>query len=133
MKRYVLDASALLLLLEGRAGAETVRRLLERAKDLQWPIYVSAVNWGEVYFVLCRNRGRSTADELMTKLANLPLTIVAADSEAAKAAASLRVRCALPYADGFAAALAISKVAVLVASDRHFDRVKDQVKLLRLR
>jgi len=50
--------------------------------------------------------------------------------ELTKLAASLKAQYNLPYADTFAAALAHSRKAVLVTSDKDFERVGTVLKVL---
>ena len=130
MRRHVLDASALLAFLEERPGAARVGNLLTRAAELGQPTYISAVNWGEVYYVVWRGRGERAANEILAKIGALPIQIVDVDTPLAKQAATFKARFKLPYADCFAAALAQERKAVLVTSDRNFESVERNVKLL---
>lgn len=130
MRSHVLDASAVLAFLEERPGAARVRNLLTRAAELDQPAYMSAVNWGEVYYVIWRKRGERAAEDALAKIAALPIQIVGVDTPLAKQAATFKARFQLPYADCFAAALAHHRKAVLVTSDRDFEAVKRNVKLL---
>ena len=76
----VLDASALLALLQGEPGAEVIEALLDRSA-------ISAVNWSEVVQRLLR-RGLALAD-VAPDLGALDLAVVPFDAEQAETAADL--------------------------------------------
>ena len=128
MKTYVLDSSALMAFFEDRPGADKVEELLAKAADAKAPLLMSVVNWGEVYYSVWRARGEKVADAKLHEIAQLPIRIVDADVNLTKLAASLRAQHNLPYADCFAAALARSRKAALVTSDKDFERVRSLVK-----
>jgi len=124
VRRFVLDANALISLLENRAGAATrVRNLIEEASRNQLPILLSAVNWGEVFYIAWRLRGEAQAREAETKLRQLPIMVIAADLDRATRAAALKQKHNLGYADSFAAELAIDRGAWLVTADPEFEKV----------
>lgn len=124
LRRFVLDANALISLLENRAGAATrVRSLIEEASRNQLPVFLSAVNWGEVFYIAWRLRGEVLAREAETKLRQLPITVIAADLERATRAAALKQKHNLGYADAFAAELAIDRGAWLVTADPEFSKL----------
>ena len=130
MKTYVLDASALMTFFENRPGADQVEEILAGAADAQRPLAMLVVNWGEVYYSIWRAHGEKTAIAKLQEVAQLPIEILSADMDAAKLAASLKARYNLPYADCFAAALAVARKAVLVTSDKDFQRAATAVKIL---
>lgn len=130
LRRFVLDANALISLLENRAGAATrVRTLIEEASRNQLPVLLSAVNWGEVFYIAWRLRGEVLAREAETKLRQLPITVIAADLERATRAAALKQKHNLGYADAFAAELAIDRGAWLVTADQEFAKVGKALSL----
>jgi len=104
VKRYVLDASALLAFFQDEPGAEKVQELLTRAGQAERPLLMSVVNWGEVIYVVWQRRGEEAARERMRAMARYPLEIVGADAETTLLAATLKARHKLPYVDCFAAA-----------------------------
>jgi len=130
MKTYVLDASALMTFFENRAGAEQVEELLAKAADAKHPLLMSAVNWGEVYYSVWRARGEPAAAAKLQEIAQLPIEVIDVDMELARLAASLKAQHNLPYADCFAAALALARKATLVTSDKDFQRVRTALKIL---
>ena len=124
MRRYVLDANALIGFFEGRTGiAEKVRRLLAEALRHDVPLLMSAVNWGEVFYMEWRYRGEAKAHEAEVKLLQLPIAIVAVDRERATRAAAIKQKHGLGYADSFAAELAMERDAWLVTADPEFAKI----------
>jgi predicted nucleic acid-binding protein len=130
MKAYVLDASALMTFFEDRPGADKVEELLAKAAEAKRPLVMSVVNWGEVCYSVWRARGEKAAAAKLHEIAQLPIQIVDADMELGKLAASLKAEHNLPYADCFAAALAQTRKATLVTSDKDFECVGTAVEIL---
>ncbi len=124
IRRFVLDANALISLLEDRPGAAPrVQNLIAEASRHEVPILMSAVNWGEVFYVAWRLHGETHAQETEAKLRQLPILVVAADRDRATRAAALKQKHSLGYADAFAAELAIEQGASLVTSDPEFSKI----------
>ncbi len=126
----MLDANALIGVLEARSGAEPVKKLLQQAAAGEIRILISIIQWGEVYYIAWRNHGLAAAEKVLQQIAGLPIHVVNTDSELTKLAASFRVRYHLPYADGFAAALAHEQNATLVTGDRDFAPLEKNIRIL---
>jgi predicted nucleic acid-binding protein len=123
-RRYVLDANALIGFLEDRAGTSPrVRRLLEQSFRNDLPLLLSAVNWGEVFYVSWRQHGEANARQAEAKLRQLPITVIPVDIDRATRAAALKQKHNLGYADAFAAELALERDAWLVTADPEFSKV----------
>jgi len=132
-RRHVLDANALVGLFEDREGiAAKVERLLEQALQKEIPLLMSAVNWGEVFYITWRRHGEATAHEAEAKLREMPIAIIDVDRERASRAAALKQKHGLGYADAFAAELAIERGASLVTADAEFSRVGGELFILSL-
>lgn len=131
--RYVLDASAIVELLEDRPGAQKVEALLLASKAGRDEIFMSVVNWGEAYHSFWRRRGLDETAAVFSRLLRAGIILVEATRYDAERAAALKARFAIPYADSFAGQLAVERRARLVTSDGDFERIKEQVKLVRLR
>ncbi len=126
--RYVLDAHSLLAFLEAERGGEKVKSLLESPGHR---LYMSVVNLGEAYYILLRERGKDAAELMVAELRRAArIGLAAATWERARAAAELKARGGISYADCFAAALAAEKGARLVTGDPEFKRVADKVEIL---
>jgi predicted nucleic acid-binding protein len=120
-RRYVLDANALIGFFEGREGtAKKVRHLVGEALRRDVPLLMSAVNWGEVFYIAWKHHGEAKAREAEAKLQLLPIVVTNADQETASRAATLKQKHALGYADAFAAELAMGNGAWLVTADPEF-------------
>jgi predicted nucleic acid-binding protein len=136
LEHYVLDASALLVYsgFEPRQAAPTVNRLLASASEPEpkSKLLMSRVNWGEVYYVVWRERGQAAADVVLRRIDDLPIKVVDPDRDTTKLAANLKATHALGYADAFAAALAQRSAAKLVAADRDFDKVAGLIGMVQL-
>ncbi|MGA8763597.1 MAG: type II toxin-antitoxin system VapC family toxin [Candidatus Sulfotelmatobacter sp.] len=123
-RRYVLDANALIGFFEDREGtAGKIERLLEEALRQDLPLLMSAVNWGEVFYIAWRRHGEVHARQTEARLRELPIVVITADRERASRAGALKQKHALGYADAFAAELAIERGAWLVTADAEFSKV----------
>ena len=123
-RRHVLDANALIGFFEDRQRvAEKVRQLLGEALRQDLPLLISAVNWGEVFYIAWRRHGEEKAREAEARLQRMPIAVIAADRERASRAGTLKEKHGLGYADAFAAELAIERGAWLVTADPEFSRV----------
>lgn len=132
-RQYVLDANALIGLLEDRSrAASRVRHLLEEAFRQDIPLLLSAINWGEVFYISWRLHGEAKAREAEARLRQLPIAVVPADRERATRAAAIKQKHNLGYADSFAAELAIERSAWLVTADPEFSNLGKLLQLHRL-
>lgn len=123
-RRHVLDANALIALFEDREGiAGRIEHLLEQALEKDLPLLMSAVNWGEVFYVTWHRHGETTAHKAESKLRELPITVIDVDRQRASRAGAIKQKHGLGYADAFAAELAIERGARLVTADPEFAKV----------
>ncbi|MBI2891461.1 MAG: type II toxin-antitoxin system VapC family toxin [Nitrospirae bacterium] len=130
MKTLVLDSHALLAYFEKDAGWEAVSQLLQEASEERCHLVLSAINWGEVYYITLREYGEEYARKVAQTLSHMPVEIVDATQELALHAARLKARGGLSYADCFAAGLAkMKKHSVLVTGDKEFKRVADEITI----
>jgi predicted nucleic acid-binding protein len=130
MKRVVLDASAVITFFEDRPGAEKVEELIRLAMDRKRQLLMSVVNWGEVHYSIWRAKGPGVGRKIIGDIAQLPLEIVDADLALTARAAEFRVEHKLPYADCFAAALAVDRKASLATGDKDFARIEKKLEIL---
>ena len=130
MRRYVLDANALIGFFESRETASgKVRHLLGEAFRLELPLLMSAVNWGEVFYMEWRYHGEAKAREVESNLHRLPVAVIAVDLDRATRAAALKQKHNLGYADAFAAELALERGAWLVTADPEFSKMGKTLSL----
>jgi predicted nucleic acid-binding protein len=130
MKRIVLDASALMTFFEDRPGAEKVEDLIRLGVEGKRHLFMSVVNWGEVYYSTWRAKGPGVARKILEDIAQLPVEIVDADLDLTRLAAELRAEHKLHYTDCFAAALALKCKAPLATSDKDFASVEKKLNVL---
>lgn len=131
MKPYVLDANAVMRYLQKGPGFDRVRELLKKASRGEAKLLISVVNRGEVLYSLARRTGVQEASDALRTLAG---SIEATDVHEAEAdaAALLKFRYKLGFADCFAAELAMRTGATLVTADPEFARLGKQLKVLAL-
>lgn len=129
----VLDAYALAVYFEKEPGYEQVQTLLAHAASTGHPLYISAVNWGEVYYVTHRVHGRDAAEQVARVIETFPIEVVPVDLAMARQAAVYKATHKLSYADCFAAALAKLKRATLLTGDREFKSLESEIKILWLK
>lgn len=129
MKRYVFDSFALLAFLEDEPGAEIVAEALQEVVAKRASGYLSVINWGEIYYSIMRELGQSEAESALSLISGLPLELVDADLELTRAAARLKGRYRIAYADCFAAALAKKHKAVVLTGDPEFALLKQEVEV----
>ncbi len=118
MDEYVLDGSALLAFLNGEPGGSQVASILASDDVL---IAISAINLGEVFYIILRHRSEAIAEEVVARTLRSPnVEVVEPTWNRVKTAARLKVAGGLSYADCFAAALAQERDATLVTGDSEF-------------
>lgn len=128
---YVLDAYALLAFLEAEEGGEIVKEFLQSPGS---QFFISAVNLGEVYYIVLRERGKEVAELVESELKQAKnIRVVDATWERAKMAGEFKSKGGISYADCFAAALAVEKDAPLLTGDKEFERVTDRVQIIWLK
>lgn len=112
--------------MEDEPGCGQVKELLEAALKDQCRLYMCMVNFGEVVYIVERERGLSKAQETIARVEELPIAIVDVDRILTLAASHLKANCAIAYADCFAAALAQIKYATLITGDPEFHKIKPE-------
>lgn len=118
MLTYVLDSSAILRFADEEAGVDRMTQLLALALSGECKLVISALNWGEVVYILAgRQTVRSSslqAAELLKGAAN----IVDVDLDRASHAGLLKIKYSIAYADAFGVELALdSPDHILVTAD----------------
>ena len=126
---HVLDASALMAYFEKEPGYEKVQKLLTEAAVGDRKLFLSTVNWGEVYYVTHRTHGAAQANHVAHIIDTFPIELVDVDVDIAKQAALFKVSHKLPYADCFAAALAKTRKATLITTDKDFKPLEGEIKI----
>ena len=133
MKTYVFDASALFAFLQQKPGALKISELLKEAMRGRAAIFMSAVNYGEVYGGILRGHGPERANATISAVQPLPIGFVDATPQRACLAAEVKAKYKLYYLDSFAAALAFEHKGTLVTSDSDFRRLGHSLPVVWLR
>ena len=134
MKRYVLDAWALLALMQGEEPcASQVKQLIEGAMEDEYILSMSLINLGEVYYIVGRTKGREEADETIETIRRLPIRMESAEEEIVLAAARLKMNHPISYTDAFAAATCQLLGGALVTGDPELLALEGIIALEKLR
>lgn len=127
LNRVVLDASAILALIQGEAGSEEVRPLLPRAT-------MSAVNFGETIQRLRRGgMPLETLTQVMTSLVPNPVPF---ERETAYVAATIHERTrgqGISFGDCACLALAMMLCVPAVTAERKWEKCDVGVDIVRIR
>jgi PIN domain nuclease of toxin-antitoxin system len=129
MKEAVLDSYALLAYLDDEPGAEKVQGLLQEAAKGKTALFMSVVNWGEVYYSLCRSKGEERAEDFLLIIEQLPIKLVNTDKESMYKVARIKAYHSIALGDCFAAALAIERRAPVLTGDKEFENLGKMVKI----
>jgi ribonuclease VapC len=127
---FVLDSHALLAYFEGEASGALVRTLIQEAEHRRVRLYVSLINWGEVFYIVRREKGEVAAHEVIARLDVLPITLRSVDRRLVQAAATLKAAHPIAYADAFAAATANLLDVPVVTGDPEFRRLQPETKVV---
>jgi predicted nucleic acid-binding protein len=130
MRRYVLDANALITNIEGRSGADKVQKLFDAAGREEAELFMSAINVGEVFSSLWKGHGETYARQAVRIILSAPLKVVDATLALALDAAEIRAKYHVSMGDCFAALTAIQKRATIVTAAPEFRRFERQIKIL---
>jgi ribonuclease VapC len=131
MARRVLDSWALIAFFEDENPATTaaVAEILESAIRGADQLFLSVVNWGEIYYTVMREVSQQSADAHAARIDTLPIEIVPADRALTQLAATFKARHRISYGDAFAAALAKDRKAELLTGDPEFKALEEEIKI----
>ena len=126
MKTRVLDSWAIIEWMRARPAAEdAVTILLTAAHAGMAMLLISAINVGEVYYILRKHHAEEVAERWRILAQTLPVTIEVPTLAEVWDAALLKGQYPIAYADAFAAALAQKYRCPLVTGDREFQSIPD--------
>jgi predicted nucleic acid-binding protein len=126
---FVLDSHALLAYFEGEAGGAVVQGLIEDGERRRVRLYLSLINWGEVVYIVRREKGDLAAHEIIARLDVLPIVLRGVDRRLVYAAARLKAEHPIAYADAFAAATANALDVPVVTGDPEFRHLEPGTKV----
>jgi predicted nucleic acid-binding protein len=130
---YVLDSFALLAYLGGERGMARVREILASSAQGQCRVCLSLISLGEVLYIIERERSLPKAQQALAAIEQLPLEILPASRDAVLAAAHVKARFPISYADAFVIAAAQEEDATIVTGDPEFAAMQSQVRIEWLR
>lgn len=125
MELIVFDSFALICLFKKESGYEKVSELLLKCSRNEAKSWISAINVGEVYYMISRKLSPAKAEIALQAILQFPITIEEVSLKTSLEAAKLKASYKMSYADAFAASLAINKKAVLVTGDKEFITIKE--------
>ena len=128
-KSFVLDSYALLAYFADEKGRETVEEVLREASNGDVLLRMTMVNLGEVIYIAERKRGLHAAQLTLSRIRELPIRLINIDEELSLAAAHIKARYAISYADCFAAALSIQYRSILLTGDPEFKKVEKDIEI----
>lgn len=131
MAAKVLDSWAMVAFFEDEPAAATVEELLDLAAQEKHKLYLSVVNWGEIYYNTMRQASQAEAEGRAREIASLPIEIVGVDDDLklVRQAAIYKATYRISYADAFAAGLAKQKKAELITGDPEFNALEKEIKI----
>jgi predicted nucleic acid-binding protein len=127
--RYVLDSYAILALLKEERGAERVAAILQEALRGNAQVSMSLINLGEVTYIVERRWNLEKARDVLAYLDSAGIEFFQVTRERVLAAAHLKARHPIAYADAFAAALAQEQSATLVTGDPEFRTLAERLTI----
>jgi ribonuclease VapC len=131
MASKVLDSWALMAYYNGEPSADAVEEILFQGSQGRHHLYMSVINWAEIYTAYARGDSEAAAEAKTREIATLSIQIVGVgdDLKLARQAAIFKSRGGISYGDAYAAALAKEKKAELVTGDVEFKRLDKEIKI----
>jgi len=130
MERIVLDTHAAAAFFYNEPGADKAEKTIISALAGSGKIFMSAVNYGELFYAVLKKSGRKAAMKAVHMLDAVPVGIIDADKNLSLLAGSIKADKRMSYADCFAAATAKILNAVLLTGDPEFKEVEKEIKIM---
>lgn len=125
----VLDSWAIIAYFEEGPSADRVAEILSDAHQNTVPLRMSVINVGEVWYSFARRASEERAEEAIEEIQKLGIEFVNVDWKLTRAAAALKAKHKMSYADCFAAALAKQTKAHLITGDPEFKQVEAEIQI----
>ena len=131
MANRVLDSWALIAFFEDEPAADAVEEIIDQANRDRYRLFLTTVNWAEVYYNTMREVSRDAAEAHAQTIASLPIDVIGIgdDLKLTRQAAIYKATYRISLADAFAAALAKEKKAELVTGDPEFKLLENEIKI----
>ena len=125
----LFDSHALLKLFQKEAGHEKAARMLAQAMRSGTPMYMNAINLGEIVYSTKRAFGDQKKIEVLAHVERLGFRILPVPNDLVFRAAEYKASFSMSFADCFALASAVEHGAVLVTGDPEFRAVEHLVTI----
>jgi len=130
MLTFVLEASSALRFVDNEAGSDRVFETLNLAASGVCQVRMSAVNWGEVVYILAGRKLSPASFRFFLDILEDAIEIVPASADRAAQAGMIKSRLHIPYADCFCVELASgSSESVLVTADFDLKPAENNIKI----
>ena len=129
-KGYVLDSFAVLSFFQAERGSARVKEILEKALNGEIVTRLSAINLGEIFYISARRLGENKAEKMLQDIRRLSVKIEGATDKRIMAAARLKARYPISYADGFTVSLAMEFGDSIVTGDPEFKKIEHLVEII---
>ena len=127
-KRYLLDTSALLTLIEDEPGADRVKEIFRREQ-----VFLPWVALMEVYYMTLQERGQQEAETRFAMLRHSSAEITWNMDEATIIrAGKIKAYNKVSFADSLISSLAIQSEATLVHKDPEYEALTGEVEMEKL-
>jgi ribonuclease VapC len=128
----VIDTYAIISFLRKEENHLTIKRIFEESRISKTTLLLSDINWGEVYYITLRNYGEPALRKTLGWMDAMEFQILVSKRERIQAAARIKARFPVSYADAFAIAAAREFDCPVVTGDPEFRRVEQagMVKLM---
>ena len=123
----VLDSFALVCFFHKEPGWDKVKAVFYDLSSSGQNAFLSAINWGEFYYIVKRRVGKDKAEEALALLEQLPITVIPADNESVKEAAEIKSDFPVSFADAFCIALAQRFNGQILTNDPEYESVQHLV------
>jgi len=120
----LFDSHALLKFFQKEAGHEKIARMLSQAMRSSTPIYMNAINLGEIIYSTKRAFGDQKKIEVLAHVERLGFRILPVPNDLVFRAAEYKASFSMSFADCFTLASAVEHRAVLVTGDPEFRAVE---------
>jgi len=131
--KIVLDAWALLaLIFKEEPAASKVKELFKDEAGSRASVYISWINLGEVYYTIARRKGLEVAKTVLDDIQILPVRLQVPSKADILAAATIKSKHKVSYADAFAVSLAQKINGTILTGDPEIILLEDVVNMEQL-
>jgi len=113
-------------------AAKAVRDIFKQKGLSKSFVNISWINLGEVYYIIARRKGLDTADEVLNDIKMLPISLHEPSKTDILAAAKIKSKHKLSYADAFAVSLAQKINGIILTGDPEIILLKKIIKVKKI-